>query len=114
MKKEILSKIFCVAIFFLCVSSNAQVKKWTLEECVLYALDNNISIKQSQLDLKISDVEKLEAYGNFLPTLSTSANYSVNTGANINPATNQFNSSPAEAAKWRARVNVSSAPAGTP
>jgi outer membrane protein len=91
MKKQIISKIFCLVVFFLGFSSNAQVKKWTLEECVVYALENNISIKQSQLDLKTSEVEKLESIGNFLPSLSASANYSINTGANINPATNQFN-----------------------
>ena len=71
-------------------SNFAQTKKWTLEECVLYAYQNNISIKQSELDLKISDIEKTEAYGNFLPTVNANASYSVNTGANINPATNQF------------------------
>lgn len=71
-------------------TSIAQVKKWTLQECVEYALKNNISIKQSELDLKISDVEKLEALGNFLPNVSGSASYGINTGANINPATNQF------------------------
>lgn len=91
MKKKTISKIFCIVAFFLGVSSNAQVKKWTLEECVLYALENNISIKQSELDLKTSEVEKLESIGNFLPSISANSNYSVNTGANINPATNQFN-----------------------
>jgi outer membrane protein len=71
-------------------ASQAQTKKWTIQECVDYALKNNISIKQSELDLKISDTEKLEAIGNFLPSFSGSASYGVNTGANINPATNQF------------------------
>ena len=69
---------------------SAQEKKWTLEECVDYAIENNISIKQSELDLKTSDVEKMEAIGRFLPTLSANATYSVNTGASINPVTNQF------------------------
>jgi outer membrane protein len=69
---------------------SAQEKKWTLEECVDYAIKNNISIKQSELDLKTSSVDKLEAVGGFLPTLSGNANYSVNTGASINPVTNQF------------------------
>jgi outer membrane protein len=55
--------------------------------------ENNISIKQSELDLKTSDVEKMESIGGFLPTLSGSSTYSVNTGANINPATNQFQNS---------------------
>lgn len=69
---------------------SAQNKKWTLEECVDYAIQNNISIKQSELDLKTSDIEKLEAIGGFLPTLNGNASYSVNTGASINPVTNQF------------------------
>lgn len=83
---------FCwIVMLFFATDSFSQQKKWTLEECVLYALENNISIKQSELDLKISDIEKLEAIGNFIPNLAGNANYSINTGANINPATNQFN-----------------------
>ena len=39
-------------------SANAQVKKWTLSECVQYALDNNISVKQSELDLAATDIKK--------------------------------------------------------
>ena len=81
---------FLTAFFLIGLVSSAQTKKWTLEECVLYAVENNISIQQSELDLKVSDVEKLEAIGNFLPSFSGSANYGINTGANINPATNQF------------------------
>lgn len=71
-------------------SANAQVKNWTLQECVDYALKNNISIKQSELDLKTSDIERLEAIGNFLPNITGSTSFGINTGANINPVTNQF------------------------
>jgi outer membrane protein len=83
-------KIICFFLLFVCVSIHAQTKKWTLEECVAYALENNISIQQSELDLKVSDVLKMEALGRFLPDISGTANYGINTGANINPATNQF------------------------
>jgi len=91
MKIKIVSRLILILVFFASIATHAQVKKWTLEECVRYALDNNISIKQSELDLKTSDVDKLEAIGNFLPSLSGTSSYSINTGANINPATNQFN-----------------------
>ncbi|HBY68532.1 MAG TPA: transporter, partial [Flavobacteriaceae bacterium] len=57
-------------------------KEWTLTECVEYALENNISIKQSQLDVEVTDTEKLQAIGNFVPTLNGNASYSTNTGAN--------------------------------
>ncbi len=88
-RKMITKKI----VFFLLLIGfqlSAQSKKWTLEECVDYAIQNNISIKQSELDLKTSDIDKLEAIGGFLPTLNGNANYSINTGASINPVTNQF------------------------
>jgi outer membrane protein len=88
--KYSIQKTALLFILFLGFSAKAQVKNWTLQECVDYALKNNISVKQSELDLKTSDIEKLEAIGNFLPNVSGSANYGINTGANINPATNQF------------------------
>lgn len=85
----ILKRIF-LFVFFVALQVSAQEKKWTLQECVNYAVQNNISVKSSELDLKTSNVEKMEAIGAFLPTLSGNASYSVNTGASINPVTNQF------------------------
>jgi outer membrane protein len=87
--KMILRKILLLFLFT-GLQMVAQGKKWTLEECVDYAIKNNISIKQSELDLKTSSIEKMEAIGGFLPSLNANANYSVNTGASINPVTNQF------------------------
>ncbi len=63
-------------------------KKWTLAECVEYALENNISIKQSELDLEAVDADKLEALGNMLPTMNASGGVSENTGLSFNPVTN--------------------------
>ncbi|NJM80841.1 MAG: TolC family protein [Flavobacterium sp.] len=85
-----ITKRILIFLLFIGVNVFAQEKKWTLQECVDYAIKNNISVQQSELDLKVSDIEKLEAIGGFLPSLNGNANYSVNTGANINPATNQF------------------------
>ncbi|SFU57444.1 outer membrane protein [Pustulibacterium marinum] len=80
------------SVFLLCLFAisfvNAQEKKWTLVECVNYALENNISVKQSTLDLETTDVDILSAKGNFLPSLSASGSYSSNTGANQDPTTN--------------------------
>ena len=69
-------------------SSNAQVKNWTLQECVDYALKNNISIKQSELDIKLANIDKSSAIGNFLPNLNSSISHSWSIGANTNPVTN--------------------------
>jgi outer membrane protein len=83
MKKSIL-------FILLIIGSNIQAqKKWTLKECLEYAFENNISIKQSELDLESIEADKLSALGNFLPSLSAGTNVSENTGLNFNPATNQ-------------------------
>lgn len=84
-----MNKIILVVIF-LCfgVSLTAQEKKgWTLRESIRYAMDHNISIKQSALDLKASKINKSDAIGNYLPTLSGRASNSWNTGLTQNVTT---------------------------
>lgn len=71
-----------VLILFVGLVSQAQSKKWTLEECVKYALENNISIKQSELDTQAATIDKKSALGNFLPSINTSASHSWNIGLN--------------------------------
>jgi outer membrane protein len=71
-----------VLILFVGLVSQAQSKKWTLEECVKYALENNISIKQSELDTQTAEIDKRGALGKFLPSLNTSASHSWNIGLN--------------------------------
>src|SRR5699024_6160301 len=55
-------------------------KKWTLQECVQYALDHNLQINQSALDLKDAKIDKSDALGNYLPNISAQANNSWNSG----------------------------------
>lgn len=69
-------------LFFLSFYSNGQTKKWSLEECVKYALDHNISIRQSELDTQNAAIDKKDAFGNFLPSISASASHSWNIGLN--------------------------------
>ncbi|NND79025.1 MAG: TolC family protein [Maribacter sp.] len=68
--------------------STAQQKKWTLEECVLYAVENNLTIDQFELDLENAKIDKSDALGNFLPNLNATTAGSSNTGFSINPTTN--------------------------
>ena len=69
------------------LSFQAQTKQWTLEECVKYAIDNNITIKQSELDTKTADIGKKDAVGNFIPSLNSNASHSWNIGLNQDPTT---------------------------
>jgi outer membrane protein len=62
----------------------AQVKKYTLEECVLLALEKNISIKQSELDLEGAEIDKADAIGNFLPRINAQSQHIWNNGLSQN------------------------------
>ena len=94
-------------LFFFLISSQlffSQEKKWTLEECVAHALENNISIKQSALDLENAEIDRLDAIGNFLPSLNANATASNNTGLSLNPTTNRLENTTLGSAS--AAVNV--------
>ncbi|TBW30176.1 TolC family protein [Gramella sp. KN1008] len=82
-------KNFCLLAILLLFSgiASAQDKEWTLEECVNYALENNISVKQAQLDVEFSEIEKRDAVGNFIPSLNGQATNSWNTGLTQNVTT---------------------------
>lgn len=75
-------------IFALCSASLfSQEKKWTLQESVNYAIKNNISVKNAELNIKDTDVNRKDAIGSFLPTVNASASHSWNIGLNQNITT---------------------------
>lgn len=77
-----------VAICLIFTSNvSGQVKKWTIQECVQYALENNISIRNSVLDTLDAEVDRQDAFGNFLPSANASASHSWNIGLNQNITT---------------------------
>lgn len=85
-----MKKINCIPFVIILLfgfSIQAQTKQWTLEECVKYAIDNNISIKNIELDTKTADIGKKDAIGNFIPSLNSNANHSWNIGLNQDPTT---------------------------
>lgn len=87
-----MKSIFTVIAVLICGSQLfAQDKnvpsKWTLEACVTYAMDNNISIKQSRLNQENADISKSEAIGNYLPNLNGSASNTWNSGLTQNITT---------------------------
>lgn len=84
MKKAFLLSFFLLHIFY---SAQAQEKKWTLRECVNYALQHNISIQQSELDLEAAKIDKSDAIGNYLPSINGNASLSWNTGLTQNVTT---------------------------
>ena len=73
---------FATVTMFLGMSVEAQTNPMTLTECILMAVEKNISVKQSELSLNDAEINKSDAQGNFLPTLNAQANHSWNIGLN--------------------------------
>jgi outer membrane protein len=85
--KKVAIKLIVMGLCLVGFSAFAQNKKWTLQECVDYAIKNNISIKQSELDLETTTIGKKAAIGSFLPSFNANASHSWNIGLNQNITT---------------------------
>ena len=79
-------KITFTALIF-CVSFYMQGQTLTLQECVELALEKNITIKQSELDIANAELDKSNAFGNFLPNINAQTSHSWNIGLNQNITT---------------------------
>lgn len=79
-----IEKIVGVVLWILVSNADAQTTKvWTLKECVNYALENNISIKQTALDKELSAQDVIAAKWNFAPNLNGNASQNYNFGSSI-------------------------------
>lgn len=63
---------------------------WTLDACIEYAKNNNLSIKQSEVDIEATNIDNLQAKAAFFPSVNGNLSYNLNQGKNINPVTNQY------------------------
>jgi outer membrane protein len=86
MKKLPLLWAFCCLTFLI---TNAQ-DKWDLRKCVEFAIANNISIKQADVQARISNLQYKSAKFNQYPSAGFSSGLGTQFGRSIDPTTNQF------------------------
>jgi len=88
-----MKKIF-ILIFASLLSSQglvfSQQKVWSLEECVKYAIDHNITIKQQVILTKVQQNSLDLAKFQLLPSLNGQASYSVSSGRALDQSTYTF------------------------
>lgn len=77
--KQVISSV-ALASFLFCLPAGAQetAKQWSLEECIRYAIENNIDLKQRDLEQKSRDVDLHTSKYSWLP--SVNANIGENFG----------------------------------
>ena len=84
--------LVCLVLLPASLTASHAQRQWTLDECISYAVDHNISIQQRELDIKKSQV-RLETSSNaWLPEVSARlgeqfsfGNYNATTGSMASP-----------------------------
>ncbi|MDE7334683.1 MAG: TolC family protein, partial [Muribaculaceae bacterium] len=72
MKRIILSALLAAA----CAEAPAQMM--TLDECIAYAIENNLTVRQREIDRQSAEQQLTSAKDAVLPTISGSASQSWN------------------------------------
>ena len=72
--KQVISSV-ALASFLFCLPVGAQeAKQWSLEECIRYAIENNIDLKQKELERQNQEVTLHTSKYSWLPNLNASIN----------------------------------------
>ena len=87
-KKRMKSKLAIIITLFAISLTQAQLRKWTLQECVEYAVENNLTVEQFELDLENAEIDKSDALGALLPDLNASTGISERSGLVVDPNSN--------------------------
>lgn len=68
---------------------NAQ-EKWSLEQCITYALNNNIQIKQQELNTQVQKNKLKQSRIDLAPSLNGSLSRNMSVGRSVDSYTNEF------------------------
>ncbi len=85
-----LRKTVLVLFSLFCAELAIAQEVWTLQKCIDYAFQQNIQIKQGELGLQSSEVNRMQTRANTLPAVNGSFSHGYNWGQTIDPFTNSF------------------------
>ena len=86
----IASTLFAHFAFAQDVETDTASKIWSLEDCISYAIENNITVKDADLNTSISEVSYNKAKSAKLPNLYGSASQNFSSGTSIDPITSDY------------------------
>ncbi len=66
----------------------AQEKKWTLEDCINYAVANNLALKRQILQTETAEANLLKSKMDMLPSLNAGSDARIGFGRSVDPVTN--------------------------
>lgn len=83
-------KFIALSLALVFAREGAAQETWSLERCIQYAQDNNITIKQAQANVRTSILAERQAKASRLPNVSASFDAGQQFGRTIDRTTNQF------------------------
>ena len=91
MKSYTVLLLILLSVILISGNINAQeTDEWSLEDCINYALENNINIKQRNLNIDYQEELLLQSKLGVLPNFNGFASHGYNWGQRVDPFTNQF------------------------
>ncbi|MFC5871518.1 outer membrane protein [Chryseobacterium arachidis] len=82
-------KKYLTIALFIGILAPAQ-KVWTLQDCLDYAVENNITVKKTVLDKTTAQLNYQQQKNNKLPTIYGSSSLGLTNGSSIDPITSSF------------------------
>jgi outer membrane protein len=83
---RILSLVLC----FLACGFITTAQQYSLKQCIDTALNRNILVQQTGLQMQSAEIDKNQAKMNLLPNVNSRWNYGNNFGRNVDPITNTY------------------------
>jgi outer membrane protein len=87
--KAMIKRLILIPILVF-VAGNALIAQtnWDLDQCISFALKNNIELKKMEVEEKLASEDFSQSKRNLLPGISASSNAGFNFGRSIDPITN--------------------------
>jgi outer membrane protein len=87
MKRNYFKLILIISLLFVAEAVNGQ-KRWTLDECIAYALKHNLDIEAKAITNEAERELYEQAKRNRLPSVNANSGYRINYGKSVDPNTN--------------------------
>lgn len=81
---KLIVKYLIIAGLLITGNAQAQTERWTLQQCIDYAIRHNIEVKQSQNRIEKLKVEKSTLKSSFLPELNAGTSQKFDFGRSLN------------------------------
>ena len=81
-------------------------KKWTLQECIEYALANSLVVQRGNYNVEASEVDLRQAQFSRLPSINGGVGYGYSWGRGLDPVTNSFTSQQIRSSNFQGNASL--------